>query len=85
MLAFCADHGMTDETVDDLQEFAAYLGRPEAMFAMSRLENVADDGSNLLKDGVANTALASMLATDTELRVGEMLTERAWDHEARAV
>lgn len=84
LLAFYADHGPTDQMRDDIDEFGSYLGRPEAMYALARLEDDAADGSNLLKEALEQSALAStMLSMDTQLTVAAQLSERAWDHEAR--
>ena len=89
LMAFYADHrlsdALADELNDDVADYSSYLGRPEVMHALARIENVRDDGSTLLKDAIGYSAMASSLSSaESHVRVAHVLTERAWDGEARA-
>jgi tetratricopeptide (TPR) repeat protein len=69
---------------EDLQEFGPYLGQPEVMYALNRIERASEGGSNLLADAIARCALAGSLVSDeSHLHVGRACVERAWDAEAR--
>jgi tetratricopeptide (TPR) repeat protein len=68
----------------DLQTFGDYLGRPEVLYALGRIERNSDDGSNLIADALARCGqAASLFNADAHLRVGETCERRAWDAEAK--
>jgi predicted Zn-dependent protease len=82
LLAFYADHGPTAQLAEDQQDFASYLGKPESVYALARME-LRPGGSNLMHDAFASAALVASMTPDSHLRVADACNERAWVFEAR--
>jgi tetratricopeptide (TPR) repeat protein len=82
LFALHADHGPTDEFGDDLEEYSAYLGRPEMVYALSRI--AAKTGAHLIHDALSEcAAVASLASTDSRERVALLCAAHAWPAEAR--
>jgi hypothetical protein len=83
LLALYADHGITDSLEQDLEEDAEYLGRPEVMYTLARLEDSREGGSILMKDAINRAALASSLTSaGSHWRAAKIMQAQAWDEQA---
>ncbi len=84
LFALYADHGLTSEAAKDFEEFSVYLGRPEILYAISRIERTKAGGSNMLADVFSRAALAGSLeSVDVRAEVAKICSNRAWNDEAR--
>jgi tetratricopeptide (TPR) repeat protein len=78
LFALYADFHSTDAFEDDVEECAAYLGRPEIMYALARI-----DDSPLMSDAIDRCALAASFSPESHAHVASIVSERAWNPQAR--